>query len=220
MHILVDEFQDTSRTQFDLLLRLTAGWHPGDGHSFFAVGDPMQSIYRFRQAEVSLFIEARDRGLGDLPLESLVLSTNFRSTAQVIEWVNRCFPRVLPPEDDCDRGAVRYTRAEPYRGAAPGCGVFVHPLVDGESESEARLAADLVEQAVSAGHRTIAILARSRTHLHGVATELARRARRFQAVELQPLGERLAVRELRALLRALILPHDRAAWLAVAMVQA
>ncbi|HTS52198.1 MAG TPA: UvrD-helicase domain-containing protein, partial [Burkholderiales bacterium] len=51
-HLLIDEFQDTSLSQYQLLLRLTAGWEPGDGRTVFAVGDPMQSIYRFREAEV------------------------------------------------------------------------------------------------------------------------------------------------------------------------
>ena len=63
-HILVDEFQDTSRDQYDLLLTLTQDWSEGDGRTLFLVGDPMQSIYGFRNAEVGRFSTVRGAGLG------------------------------------------------------------------------------------------------------------------------------------------------------------
>src|SRR5919204_533400 len=62
-HILVDEFQDTSYSQWELLERLTGGWEQGDGRTLFLVGDPMQSIYRFREAKVALFLQAWEEGL-------------------------------------------------------------------------------------------------------------------------------------------------------------
>ena len=59
----MDEFQDTSFKQIELLEALTAGWMQGDARTLFCVGDPMQSVYRFRQAEVGLFLRTRDHGL-------------------------------------------------------------------------------------------------------------------------------------------------------------
>ena len=91
-HLLVDEFQDTSNSQWELLERLTAGWEAGDGRTVFVVGDPMQSIYRFRDAQVGLFLHARRAGLPGVKLEPLTLSTNFRSQAKIVEWVNQVFP--------------------------------------------------------------------------------------------------------------------------------
>ena len=96
-HLLVDEFQDTSMNQIRLLERLTAGWTPGDGRTLFLVGDPMQSIYRFRKAEVSLFIQAFEGGLFQhIGITPLQLHVNFRSTTPVLDWVNAVFPAVMP----------------------------------------------------------------------------------------------------------------------------
>jgi ATP-dependent exoDNAse (exonuclease V) beta subunit len=77
-HILVDEFQDTSVAQLELLEMLTAGWEAGDGRTLFVVGDPMQSIYQFREAEVGCFLRARDLGIGAIRLTPLQLLRNFR----------------------------------------------------------------------------------------------------------------------------------------------
>ena len=87
-HLLLDEFQDTSFTQLDLLERLTAGWQ-GDGQrTIFAVGDPMQSIYRFREAEVRLFVEAQESGrVAGLAVERLTLRKNFRAQANLVALI-------------------------------------------------------------------------------------------------------------------------------------
>ena len=78
-HLLVDEFQDTSPSQVGLIEKLTRGWMPDDGRTLFVVGDPMQSIYRFRKADVGLFLRVRERGIGDISLGHLRLFRNNRS---------------------------------------------------------------------------------------------------------------------------------------------
>ena len=64
-HLLVDEFQDTSRSQYELLTLIASGWESAGRGTCFLVGDPMQSIYMFRQAEVELFERTRRYGLGE-----------------------------------------------------------------------------------------------------------------------------------------------------------
>ncbi len=95
-HILIDEFQDTSNSQFSLIEKLIAGWEPNDGRTLFLVGDPMQSIYRFREAEVGLFIRAKTKGIGHLSLTPLTLSVNFRSTPTIVNWINQAFINIFP----------------------------------------------------------------------------------------------------------------------------
>ncbi len=54
-HLLIDEFQDTSYAQLSLIQKLLESWQEGDGKTIFLVGDPMQSIYRFRESQVGIF---------------------------------------------------------------------------------------------------------------------------------------------------------------------
>ena len=102
-HLLVDEMQDTSSSQYDLIRLLTQGW---DAHSqtVFLVGDPKQSIYLFRQARVARFIDTlNSRRLGDLPLTPLYLTTNFRSQANLVVSFNETFRKIFPAPSSQDR---------------------------------------------------------------------------------------------------------------------
>ncbi len=218
-HLLVDEFQDTSRSQIRLLRLLTAGWTPEDGRSLFLVGDPMQSIYRFREADVGLFLKLQGEGLGDLYLEPLTLTVNFRSAQPVINWVNIAFRRVLPGEDDPERGGVRFTASEARPAAPQEGGVHFHPLVGPKSLTQAQEAQLIARVVTDARQRDskcgIAILVPTRRHLALILPALAARGFRYQAVDIDPLRDRPVVQDLLALTRALVHLADRTAWLAV-----
>jgi len=215
-HLLVDEFQDTSISQFELLERLTAGWQPGDGRTLFLVGDPMQSIYRFRQAEVGRYLQARHEGVGPVRPESLTLTSNFRSTTGVVDWVNHAFARILPEKEDIDAGAVPYSPAVAGRESGTGPAVTVHAFIDDDGVREAETVVDLVAAArASRPAGTIAVLVRSRSHLVRIASHLKQSNLFFRAVDIERLDERPVVQDLFALTRALTHPADRAAWLAV-----
>ncbi len=215
-HVLVDEFQDTSWSQYDLLAGLTAGWQPGDGRTLFVVGDPMQSIYRFRKAEVGLYMRAWHQGIGPVRLERLVLAVNFRSTGAIVRWFNAAFERVLPDEEDLASGAVPFSPSV-ADGDAPEGGVpQVHALASTGRAAEARLVAGLARQAlVENPGGNVALLVRSRAHLAEIAPALKVAGIPFQAIEIELLGHRPVVQDLLALTRALVHPADRVAWLSV-----
>jgi ATP-dependent exoDNAse (exonuclease V) beta subunit len=208
-HILVDEFQDTSFTQFELLEKLTAGWELGDGRTLFLVGDPMQSIYRFRQADVSLFLKARQDGIGSIRPEPLALSVNFRSGARLVEWVNRTFAGILPPGDDIESGAVAYS-ASIAGTPREDTTIEVHAFLD--ENDQAALVVDLIR---SASDEKVAILVRARSHLPAIVRLLKRHNIPFQAIEIDQLGERPVIEDLTALTLALLHPADRVSWLAI-----
>ncbi|CAN5157205.1 UvrD-helicase domain-containing protein [soil metagenome] len=214
-HLLVDEFQDTSRTQFELLERLTAGWEPGDGRTLFLVGDPTQSIYGFRDAVVGLFVAAKRWGIGDVQLEPLSLSANFRSQQGLVTWVNDVFAAVLPATEELASGAVAYVPGEASLPALDGDAVTVHPSV-GDSRAEAETVVRVIETAQREDpEQTISVLVRSRSHLADIAARLTSNGIRYQAVEIARLGYRPAIRDLVALTSALLHLADRTAWLAV-----
>ncbi|HVC12399.1 MAG TPA: UvrD-helicase domain-containing protein [Burkholderiales bacterium] len=208
-HVLVDEFQDTSISQWELLERLTAGWEPDDGRTVFAVGDPMQSIYRFREAQVGLFLRARHRGLGGVKLEALTLSTNFRSQAGIVEWVNSAFARILPAQEDFAAGAVPYAPSTPHAPRQPGEAVSWHLF--GDRAQEAQRVVELVQGAQG----KCAVLVRNRSALEEIVPALKAAGLRFRAIEIERLGEKQVVQDLYALTRALNHLADRIAWLAV-----
>lgn len=210
-HLLVDEFQDTSLTHYAFLTRLVGDWREDEGRTFFAVGDPMQSIYRFRQADVAVFLDVRRRRkIGSLALEPLVLHRNFRAAPALVAWVNR-FARAFPRSDDPDRGEVRFVRAVAARADDPGAGVHFHAVAP-EDEASA-LAALLADPEAPSGRR--AILLRSRLPSLEIVAALRARGIRPRLVDIVALGAVPAVGDLLALSEALLHPADRRAWLAV-----
>jgi ATP-dependent helicase/nuclease subunit A len=210
-HLLVDEFQDTSRVQYALLERLTAGWTAGDGRTLFMVGDPLQSIYRFRDADVSLFTRTvRTGAFGGIGLTHLRLSANFRTCANVIDWFNWAFPQVFA---DCPLDAPRFQAIAATQPSRPGSEVAVH--LDDAEQQAARLVATVSAIRMRDPGATIAILVRGRAHLSGLLPALMDAGIPVAATDIEPLHHVAVVNDLMALTRALYSLTDRIAWLGI-----
>ncbi|MDI1299716.1 exodeoxyribonuclease V subunit beta [Methylotenera sp.] len=226
-HLLIDEFQDTSPVQTRLIEKLIEGWQPDDGRTLFCVGDPMQSIYRFRKADVSLFLQASEFGIGHLPLTRLQLSRNNRSHPAVVDWINHAFKQVFPADDNINQGAISYRKFTATRPEVTGEGVTLHPLILEYAEEasakadlkqiEASYVADLIVKlrAENGDSNTIAVLVRSRSHLKELVSEIRRNhpSLKFQAVEIEHLNERQTVQDALSLVCALHHRADRTHWL-------
>jgi ATP-dependent helicase/nuclease subunit A len=116
-HLLVDEFQDTSRRQHQLLASLVAAWPDQSGRTVFVVGDPMQSIYFFRDADAELFPRVQSIGLeipdsAPLRFDPVRLFANFRTQPALLEQLNESFTKVFAVNDG---SGVTFSRAEPAR---------------------------------------------------------------------------------------------------------
>ena len=125
-HLLIDEFQDTSRRQHELLAHLIAAWPDMEGRTCFVVGDPMQSIYFFRDAEAELFSRVRDIGLetpGAEPLafDSVRLKANFRTAPTLVEQLNSAFQQVFAKDDG---SGIQFAAAAPARQSSAEAAAF------------------------------------------------------------------------------------------------
>ena len=214
-HVLVDEFQDTSMTQFRLLEKLTAGWQKDDGRTLFIVGDPMQSIYRFREADVSLFLRARRFGVGDVKLESLVLQSNFRSNQSIVHWVNEVFQSVFPTKENLTTGAVTYSSSIAAR-PEESLDESVHYGVALDATVQVEQVIDYVENLrLTATGESIAVLVRAKSHVLPIAEGLRERVIPYQAVEIESLGHAPYIQDLLSLTKAMLHLGDRIAWLSL-----
>ena len=178
----------------------------------------MQSIYRFREAEVGLFLAARDAGIGQVRLKPLRLARNFRSAATLVGFTNELFAQVFPPADDLRAGAVAYHASIAARESVPGAvapGVTLQLFPDdraGEARAiAARIAA--LRRADPAGK--VAVLVAAHAHAAPIISALAARGVPCLGVDLMPLAERVVVRDLVQLTSALYDLADRSAWLAL-----
>lgn len=213
-HVMVDEFQDTSHAQVRLLELLTSGWEPGDGRSLFLVGDPMQSIYRFRDADVSLFGKIKARGLSHVRLVPLALTSNYRSAEAIVDWVNRAFEDAFGDTDDGGGGirfhSSRAARRPPLRGA-----VEVHAVGSSPGAETAAVTDILAAEQRANPSASIAVLVQSRSHLVGLHERLIAAGWPVRAVEIDAVADRQTGQDLIGLARALSHAGDRVAWLGV-----
>jgi ATP-dependent exoDNAse (exonuclease V) beta subunit len=214
-HILVDEFQDTSLLQLRLLRNLTEGWQAGDGthRTLFMVGDPMQSIYRFRKAEVGLFLLAASNRALLPPVTALNLTRNFRSAPAIVDWVNRAFAHIFPSQSDPLMGAIEYAGAHAALTHPGEVHLYLQPQKDADGEAAAVVAT--IRRALETAGARIAVLGHTRRHLHAIMQALAEADIAFRAVDILPLNARPEIRLLRAMMRALLHPADRESWAAL-----
>lgn len=236
-HLLVDEFQDTSRRQHRLLASIAAAWPDSAGRTLFVVGDPMQSIYFFREADAELFPRVQHFGLelspdATLPFHFVPLSANFRTAHDLVRALNATFEAVFAEDDGA---GIQFSSARPAR-LDPGtheAGIELHldflassatrEQREAARDTQARSVVELIqkhlpriEAAKLRGERyRIAVLGRSRSALMPVAQALRQAAIPFLAVDLEPLRDRPEVLDALALGRALLNPLDRVAWLGV-----
>ncbi len=234
-HLLVDEMQDTSVTQFHLLCHLVTSWD-GCSQTVFLVGDPKQSIYSFRHAEVALFARARQTGLGEVPLETISLTRNFRSQKSLVETTNTYFSQIFSTIDDVNEILFQPSlsvHAENFEErvhwhpqilprkstledeATPDVAPEIDPaLVEAEALCDV-IEGYRVEDRANNRVTRIAILVSNKRHAWPILKAMQRRSLAYRAIEMDTLTDRQPLLDLLAITRCLLHAADRTAWLAV-----
>ena len=221
-HILVDEFQDTNESQLIFIELLTQNFAGNPDKSFFAVGDPMQSIYRFRKAEVEIFSRVQKSGISDLKLTSLFLKVNFRSNKNIIDWLNNSFSKAFPLIDDSDEGSVPYSSCESSNNNLEGGMELIALTCDTKSktaqyEAEALYVLNLIKDTRKSNpDASIAVLTRSKAHLSELITLINKKDTSIpiDAIEMSKILSNQTFQDILCLTKALFDFSDRTNWIA------
>ncbi len=158
-HVLVDEFQDTDPLQTEIFWRLCGdppkNGDAGDWTAFtlrpgalFLVGDPKQAIYRFRGADIAAYLEAREAFRAQMPEGILSITTNFRSCAPIMDYVNDRFELPLS-ERDGQPGFQALHASQPARPERPSVAVLEIAVADGNGKASAWRKRDAEAEAVA-----------------------------------------------------------------------
>jgi CRISPR-associated exonuclease Cas4 len=230
--ILIDEFQDTDPIQCEIVFLLTSAGEPASrwderqllpGH-LFMVGDPKQAIYRFRGADLATYRHARDVVARQFPGNVIRVTSNFRSCADILHHIDRCFEEPLAAQDTGGYVSLGPTRGEPDHGLPCVAKVKVSVLpqahVDTIRDDEARIVAETCARLIgnvairrrgatrllTAGD--IALLAPIRAELWRYERALEESGLPFNSQAGKNLYRRQEVQDLVALVRTLANPRD------------
>ncbi|MDC3280629.1 UvrD-helicase domain-containing protein [Candidatus Pseudothioglobus singularis] len=215
-HVLVDEFQDTSYSQLNLIQKLVEDWQQDDGKTIFFVGDPMQSIYKFRESQVGIFLEVVRSGIANLDIKPLILSTNFRSTQSIVRENNEIFANIFPNEDNLILGSIHYSKSTPFSKEEQKNAISFYVFSPNQDQEEAEEIVKIIKQSLLRNQeKEIAVLVRSRSHLSQVSSALQKNNINFESLKTESLRSNLFTRDLLSLTRALLSLSDKLAWLSI-----
>ncbi len=210
-HLLIDEFQDTSYLQLSIIEKIVQNWQKNDDKTLFLVGDPMQSIYRFRGADVGVFLQVKKNGIKNIKLISLTLTNNFRSDASIVNINNKIFTAIFPTIDDIDIGAIKYSVATTINNIN-NTPIDIYPFAYGEQNQEIEKIIDIIKANQTA---QIAILYASSSHVKELIILLQKNNIIIEAVNNISLKKHIFTKDLLALTAAIMHLGDRLAWFSV-----
>lgn len=206
-HILIDEFQDTSWSQLKLVEQLIMDWEQTPHKTIFIVGDPMQSIYRFRSADVGIFLSIQHVGFSHLKPEALYLTQNFRSDPCIIQQLNQHFSEIFPKTQQIDLGGVPFHAAHPALNGQAGSDVQAFYFEDNSAQTQKIV--QIIQEAQGQQVKSLAILVKNRNQLAPILQALQSEKISYQGLDLHPLGQLPHIRDIWNLCQLILDPMQR-----------
>lgn len=210
-HLLLDEAQDTSQVQIQLLEKLTLNWR-NPLQTIFIVGDPMQSIYRFRDADVREFMRLLQKGFPHHSLKALTLSSNFRQAPYLVNTLNQLFHNLFPPISVLEEGAIPFTPSFPIQSISGQCDAWLWTNEDSSYNAKMYDASCLKTLQINHNDESIGVLVRSRMHAHHLIRN-ATSNNPINALELLDANSRPILADAIEALVLIVDPSDTGAWL-------
>ena len=212
-HLLIDEFQDTSQSQLEFFRQLTREWLAEEGRTIFVVGDPMQSIYAFRQTDVSIFEDLKTLGLGGINLEPIELFSNFRSQPAVVDFINNQFANTSTNFSIPKLGTISF---RPCLATTDPLTKTIEFVRTERSEKKSTEISGLIERikeiSSTSEDDSIAILCQTRNHLEPLIQELDKSSINWHGEDIYKLSDPPVISDLLAIHSILFNPEDRIAW--------
>lgn len=212
-HLLIDEFQDINFNQLRLFQYLINSWGPEN--TIFCVGDPMQSIYRFRKSEVGIFMDVIKNGFMNFKLEHIILSTNNRSSSHIINWFNAKFSKIFNMVNDVDLGSINYQECKSPLNNIAGEVKLIPFITEKDHKSDECESELIVQNILKSKHPTIAIIARSKTHLKPIVSYIKQHYQNeipINAIELESLYNHQCIQDILILTLAMNNFANRTYW--------
>ncbi len=181
-HLLIDEFQDTSASQLAIFDAIASIWRGDDRRSITIVGDPMQSIYAFRQADVRLFEQVKNFGIGHIKLTPLYLRKNYRSVDKLITWNNKLFTTLQATKPEPHFLAALATKQQSNEA------VQWHKCASYKNEAT-KIIASIKSYQQTNPMNSIAIIVKSRTQLTEILPALNTAELNYIAVDIDRLSK-------------------------------
>lgn len=209
-HLLIDEIQDLSRVQFEIIKALLQNFCYRPEKSAFMVGDPQQAIYHFRGAHIGVFSDFEALSLDGLPKKNCLLQSNFRSSPELVTFVSSWAQQRFGAHSSQWLGIDKALNSQPVRHIKGQVRALLSPCPHTEA---ALLLSEIIKRQKNDPEKVIAVLARDRASLAPLMALLNRHHINYDAGDMLAYSQYAFFVDLKYLIAVILNPREKSYWL-------